>query len=270
MDDTLYHYIDPGFSHLEVHNYTLLVLINPTQFSLAVVHQHKLMVWRKPGLLSELNQPGEVQEVLNFNYQNIISGVTSSDFTLIPDALYQEADVASIARYLDVQSQDTVFAQPLDADNRIVFKLNQTATLAAARFDLSKTIFAASGWIKAIADTQPSGYDLYININENQADLVYFRHGKLLLFNTFECTNADELAYYALFVAEQLKLTPADTNVIVNGLISEGNAYHNRLSNFFKLAALSTVQLLDMPEHLPKQELLTLSALTLCASLADV
>jgi hypothetical protein len=271
MDDTLYHYIDPGFSHLQVQNYTLLVLINPTQFSLAVVHQQKLMVWRKPGPLSELNQPGEVQEVLNFNYQKVISGVTSSEFTLVPETLFRKADVTAIARYLNVQSHDTVFTQTLDTDNHIVFKLNETATLAAARFDLSKTVFAPSGWIQAIAGSQPSGYNLYININENRFDLVYFRQGKLLLFNNFEYANADELAYYLLFAAEQLKLNPKDADVQVSGTVTLGDANLKRLSGFFKSAGINPLQLLDTPESLPnKQELLPLSALTICASLADV
>ncbi|MBS7564553.1 DUF3822 family protein [Mucilaginibacter sp. Bleaf8] len=270
MDDTLYHYIDPGFSHTQVHNYTLVVLIGSAQFSLAIVHQHKLMVWRKPAPLSELAQPGEVQEVLNFAYQSILSGAKSSAFTLVPQPLFKTETVAQVARFLDVQPQDTVFAQPLDTENHIVFKLNETSTMAAARFDLGQTLFGASGWIQAIAGNQPSEYNLYININENRFDLVYFRQGKLLLFNTFECANADELAYYTLFVTEQLNLTAADVNVLLSGSVNEGDAYVQRLANFYKSATINSVQVIDIPEHLPKHQLLALSALTLCASLADV
>jgi hypothetical protein len=270
MNDTLYHYIDPGFSHTQVGNYTLLLLLNPVNFSLAVMHKEKLMVWRKTAPLSELNMPGEVQEVLGFSYQEVVPGITSANFALVPQSLFETDNVADVARYLNVQPTDTVFAQPLDADNHIVFKANATLTKAAARFDSGKIVFGAGGWIKAIALHTPSNYNLYLNVNDGQLQIAHFRHSKLHLYNTFEISHEDELAYYTAFVCQQLKLDMALTTIVLSGDITNGNTgYHQILGDIFKTVELNDITVAEIPQGLPKHQLLPLTALQLCASLAD-
>ncbi|WP_345950731.1 DUF3822 family protein [Mucilaginibacter sp. PAMB04274] len=270
MNDTLYHYIDPGFSHTQVGNYTLLLLLNAQSFELAVMHGQKLMVWRKAAPLAEITQPGEVQEVLSFSFHDIITGINTPYFTLVPQTLFEKDQVTEVARYLDVQATDTVFAQVLDANNQVVFKTQEALTLAAGKFDLQKVTFGSAGWILAIEANMPSNYSLYVNLHATTFDIAYFRHGKLHLYNTFEFTHEDELAYYNAFVCQQLKLDMSLTTVILSGEIMAGdNRYHNILSNFFKTVELNTISVAELPASLPNHQLLALTSLSLCASLAD-
>ena len=270
MNDTLYHYIDPGFSHTQVGNYTLLLLLSANDFSLAIMHKQKLMVWRKTAPLSEFTQPGEVQEVLGFGYDEVITGLLSPHFTLVPNSLFEKDSIASVAYFLDVHATDRVFAQRLDADNQIVFKTGDLITNAAARFDLDKIWFGATGWIQAITNNQPSAQHLYLNLNADLFEVAYFKHGKLHLYNTFEFTHEDELAYYTVFVCQQLKLDMREMNIVLSGNIANGdNRYHSILSNIFKAVELNTIAVAEIPDSLPKHQLLALTALPLCASLAD-
>jgi len=270
MNDTLYHYIDPGFNHTQVSNYTLLLLLNPVSFSLAVMHGQKLMVWRKSALLSELNQPGEVQEVLGFAFKNVITGIRSAHFTLVPNELFDNNSVTDVARYLNVHTTDTVFAQPLNADNHIVFKINEAVTMAAARYDLPKALFGAAGWLQAIATNNPLASQLYVNLTDGICEVAYFKQGKLHLYNTFAFTHEDELAYYTIFVCQQLNLEVSTVTVILSGDVEPGdNRYHNLLGNFFNAVELNNIVVANIPETMPKHQLLALTALTQCASLAD-
>lgn len=271
MNDTLYHYIDPGFSHMAVGNYTLLLLLDAAHFQLAVMQGQKLMVWRKTAPLHEFNQPGsEAQEVLNFKYGEVITGVCTPYFTVIPEELFSEDTATQAARYLDVQLTDSIFAQPLDTYNQVVFKINETLSTAAARFDLQKVVFGASGWLQAIAANTPSAYNLYLNLYESRFELAFFRHGKLHLYNTFEYTHEEELAYYTVFACQQLKLDLAMVNVILSGAVAPADRrYHNLLGSMFKSVELSTISIANIPDTLPAHQLLSLTALPLCASLAD-
>jgi hypothetical protein len=270
MNDTLYHYIDPGFSHTAVGNYTLLVQLNAVSFTLAVMHGEKLMVWRKTAPLSEFTQPGEVQEVLGFGYQNVITGIASNHFTLVPQELFEPENITNVARFLDVQPADNIFVQPLNTANQIIFKAGDTITIAAARFNLKQAVFGASGWLQAIAAQQPAEQRLYLNLNEGDFDVAYFEQGKLLLYNTFEFTHEDELAYYTVFVCQQLKLDMSAINIVLSGNIAAGdNRYHNLLADFFKTVELHNTPVAQIPDHLPKHQLLALTALPLCALLAD-
>jgi hypothetical protein len=270
MNDTLYHYIDPGFSHTQVGNYTLLLLLSANAFSLAVMHKQKLMVWRKTAPLAEFTQPGEVQEVLGFSYHEVITGLQSSHFTLVPQSLFEQDSVANVARYLDVNPTDRVFAQTLDADNYVVFKTGEAITTAAARFDLDKVCFGATGWIQAIAANQPSASHLYLNLNSDRFEVAYFKQSKLHLYNTFEFTHEDELAYYTVFACQQLKLDMSATTVVLSGNIATNdNRYQAILGDIFKAVELNSIVVTEIPETLPKHQLLSLTALSLCASLAD-
>jgi len=271
MNDTLYHYIDPGFSHTAVGNYTLLLLLGPANYSLAIMQGQQLMVCRKTSPLSELSQPGsEVQEVLDFKYKDVITGVCTPYFTLIPEDLFEPDTATEAARYLDVTVADSVFAQPLDQHNQIVFKANEALSTAAARFDLQKVVFAASGWIQAIAANTPLGYQLYLQVFEDRFDLAYFKQGKLHLYNTFEYTHEEELAYYTVFACQQLKLDLSLITVILSGTVDTGNERFGPLLNrIFKAVEIAQIKVAVIPDTLPAHQLLALTALPLCASLVD-
>ncbi len=271
MNDSLYHYIDPDFSHLQVSSYKLLLWVGEQGFSLAIMHRNKLMVWRKPAPLAELTQPGEVQEVLNFNYHEVITGISSPYFTLVAQSLYNTGQVKDVARYLDVAPTDTVYAQPLDALNHVVFKVTETISQAINRFDATQAVFGPSGWIQAIEANQPSVDELYLNINGDRVEIAHFKKGRLNLFNTFEFTHEEELAYYAVFVCQQLKLDLRSLSVKLSGDIAPGDErYQHLLQDIFGSATLNTLAVANAPEHLPQHQLLALTALSLCASLADV
>jgi hypothetical protein len=271
MNDTLYHYIDPGFSHTAVGNYTLLLLLGTADFQLAVMQDQKLLVWRKTAPLAEFTQPGgEVQEVLGFEYRDVITGICTPYFTLVPEELFDPSITTEVARYLDVQLTDSVFAQPLDTHNQIVFKTNKALSTAAARFDLQKVVFGASGWIQAIAANTPLAYNLYLNLHDDRFDLAYFRQGKLHLYNTFEYTHEDELAYYTVFACRQLKLNVAQHTVVISGALTATNdGCITLLGSIFDAVEINSITVATIPQTLPVHQLLALTALPLCASLAD-
>jgi hypothetical protein len=270
MNDSLYHYIDPEFSHQQVNNYKLLLMVNEASFSLAIMHRNKLMVWRKPAPLTELNQPGEVQEVLNFGYHEVITGINSPYFTLIAESLFNADQVKDVARYLDVAPADVVYAQPLDAFNHVVFKVPESLSQALNKFDVKQAVFGASGWIQAIEANQPSANEVYLNLHEGRVEIAHFDKGRLNLFNTFEFTHEEELAYYAVFVCQQLKLDLHTLDIKLSGDIAPGDErYQHLLQNIFGTVSLNTLAVTSIPERLPQHQLLALTALTLCASLAD-
>jgi len=269
MNDSLYTFKDAGFDNQQATDCSLLLLIADDHFSFAITREQQLMAWGRRCALNELTEPHELADVLALNYQNVITGVQPDAFTLLPESLYQSALASDAARYLNVQAIDTVFAQPLDVHNRIVFKINETVTAAAAGFDLRKAIFGPAGFVKCIAVNQPSAYHLYININYRTFDVAYFRQGKLTLLNNFAHTDEDELIYYILFVAEQLKLDPATTTLIVSGDVSTGDSQFKKLASYFINIQLNSQQVMQLPPEVPAQQILALSALSLCASLVE-
>ena len=267
MSDHIYNYRDNNLSLYQVNsNYTLLLQIYPASFSYAITYQNKLMAWAEDCALELLDDPGDAHELLNFDYKNVVAAVPATGFTLIPNALFSEERVADIARFLDVKPSERVFAQPLDEDNHIIYKVEEAVAITAEIFGLQKTVFAAKGWVNAIANSYPSADNLYLNIDKKQVELLYFAAGKLRFYNTFGFNNPDELAYYAAFVAKELALKPKNINIVLSGDINVDDKNATRLAEFFNGVEQNYLKPLELPTDTFSHQILALAALSLCVS----
>ena len=62
---------------------------------------------------------------------------------------------------------------------------------------------------------------LYLNINSNHMELIYFVKNKLIFYNRFDFSTKEDIIYYLLFTIDQLKLNPEEIPLIITGNISE-------------------------------------------------
>jgi len=267
MIDQITSYRDPDLSLYQVNsNYTLLLQVYPATFSYAIVYEDKLQAWAKDCELLVLDEPGSEHELLNFEYKKVVIGLQSTGFTLVPNALYNEDKIADFARFLDVKSNEKIFAQPLDADNHIIYKVDERVVETAGIYGLRKTVFVNKGWINAITNNNPSNQTFYINIDKEQADILNFNNGKLRFYNSFSFNNPDELAYYAAFVAQELQLKPKDVNLVLSGDFEETDENAARLSEFFGSVEKNYLNVLHFPLEVSANQLPALAALSLCVS----
>ena len=61
---------------------------------------------------------------------------------------------------------------------------------------------------------------LYLNIDLNHFEIIYFQDNKLIFYNTFDYSTKEDVIYYLLFTIDQLKLNPEKTPLIISGSIS--------------------------------------------------
>jgi len=267
MTDQLTSYRDPDLSLYQVNsNYTLLLQIYPATFSYAIVYEDKLQAWARDCDLSVLDEPGTEHELLTYDYKKVVVGLQSTGFTLIPNALYNEHRIADFARFLDVKANEKIFAQPLDADNHIIYKVDERVVETASIYGLRKTVFINRGWINAVEGNNPSNEAFYLNIDKEQVDILAFNNGKLRFYNSFSFSNPDELVYYTALVAQQLDLQPKDINLVVSGDFEETDTNASRLSEFFGSVERSYLNVLHFPLEVSANQLPALAALSLCVS----
>jgi len=267
MSDHIYNYRDTHLSLYQVNsNYHLLLQIFPASFSYAITYQNKLLAWARDCDLKVLDDPGDDHELLTFNYTKVAVGLQPSGFTLVPNALFSEEKVADFARFLDVKPGEKVFAQRLDADNCIIYKVDEKVAATAQIYGLQNAVFVNKGWINTITSSNPPEHNLYLNIDKTTVDILHFVNGKVRFYNSFEFTNPDELAYYAAFVAQELQLTPRDLNLVVSGDINIDDKNGLRLAEFFNGVEQNELPVLSFPAEVFPHQLLSLAALSLCVS----
>ncbi|MDB5287304.1 MAG: hypothetical protein JWR05_2253 [Mucilaginibacter sp.] len=266
MSEHRHYFTDESLSLNQAHSYNLLLQINANSFNYAITFNNQLLSWAEDYPLDELKDPKALRDVLTANYKQVIIGLVSTGFTLLPNSLFDKDHVADVARLLDVQDNENVYFQAADKDNVIIYKVNHDLTTNLADFDNPTVNHKAIGWITAIAKNKPADTSLYVNIANDTAEFLTFSNTSLRFYNCFTYKNHEELAYYSAFVAQELKLEPQTTSIIMSGDVNDTDKCVAYLAEFFNEVKLNTIELLELPQKVDSHKILTLAALSLCAS----
>jgi len=265
MGEINYSYQHEDFNLSLAYYYTLVLQVNSTHFTYAVVYDDKLMALAEHCNLEELVNPTGMADELFANFKNIVVGVDADSFTLVPAELYNTDKVAGYARFLDVKEDEKVLAQQLDPDNFIIYKITAPVFEAIEKFDLNRCIYSSKGWINAITSTNPAYNTIYVNIEEGRAELLRFKNGKVRLYNTFEYKTSDDLAYAVSMVFKQMGVLQREIHLSLSGS-ALNKEYKARLADFFPVVDVNKLRIVKLPEELNPAQWLKLSALLLCVS----
>ncbi len=265
-DNNHNNYHDSNFNLNEASGYTLLIQAQAATFDYAIVDETRLLVYVQNSPVDELTNPKHLKSLLAANYKKVVVGLPATALTLIPNSLYSDEHAAQYARFLDVGDNEKVLIQPLDDDNKIIYKTTATTVGAVERFGLQNTVYAAKGSIKSIANSNPGIGSLYLELGDEAVQFLYFASGKLRFFNTFEFYNADELVYFTALVCEELNLKASEVTLILSGNVSPGDTQLNRLIDFYPKVDVTTLRVLELPDQIATHKILSLVALSLCES----
>ena len=265
MTEQTYTYRDSTLNLNQAGNYTLLLQINTQSFNYAIV-DHGVMVANETNCnADELTKPDRLFAQLNAEYKNVIIGLPANGFTLIPTPLFDAEHIADIAKLLDVKDNENVLAQHLDADNYVVYKADKQLVASVTSFDIKNIVFAPKGWLNAIERSSPSNGYLFLNFEEAQVEFAYYKGNKLRFYNKFEFANIDELIYYTLLVSNELELKQQNTTLVVSGNITTGDINYTTLAQYYSNIRLNTIETVELPDDIRSHQILSLSALYLCA-----
>jgi len=266
MSENRHHYTSDDLSLTQAHSYTLLLQVDANSFNYAVLTGKQLLAWGENYSLDELRDPQLLRDILTANYQQVIAGLASTGFTLLPQSLFDSNRIADVARLLDVSNTEKVNAEALDSQNIIIYKVDEMLTYAIKDLDNQKAVFTDTGWIKAIAADSPLSNNVYLNIGNDVVSVVNFTNSKLRFYNNFTVKNHEELAYFCALVTTELGIKPEDAKLIISGDINNSDRYFTYLKEFFGTVELNNIRLLTLADKVTPHKILSLSALSLCAS----
>jgi hypothetical protein len=264
MSDNNNTYTDNSFTLYHAYSYTLLLQVEASTFSYAVVYQNRLVASAQNCDLDELAHPKQLSELLTATYRKVIIGLAPTGLTLIPKSIFSEEHIADFARFLDVKENEKVFAQAFDNENNIIYKTPGTVFSAVEKFGLQNTVYTAQGWVKAIRNSHPSDSSLYIDLGKNAVQFAWFSLGSLRFYNTFEIKSEDELVYFCTLVSGELNLKPQQTTLVLSGDVVADDNNMRRLGSFYPKIEINGIKILELPGNIPSHQLLALAALTLC------
>jgi hypothetical protein len=267
MSNSRYNYYDPEYNPDQSEGNDLLILITGDVFSFAVLQleSNKVLVWGEQYTLAELAEPDALKAILLAKYHHVKLAVQTHSFTIIPKELFDGSKVATYGQFLTKKPADNILVNKLDDNNYVVFKVSEEIGKAiTAHFDLQSVCFAGKAWVVAVNFARPYTQPLYINVEGDVIQLLYFNGDKLAFYNNFEFNNADELMYYTVLVANELDLNLDATSVILSGDITHSDKKIQRVNDLLPKVYFNQNHIVELPAGFIPHQILMLAGLSLC------
>jgi hypothetical protein len=163
---------------------------------------------------------------LGGQFHSVYGIIGNSRFTLIPEALYIENEKESYFNFLHEQETGesvlsdrishlgiyTVYSIPATC-REYINKLFPKVTLCHI-----SSVLISNIWMSA---KNMTGCKVFLNLREEQFDLLAFEGNQLKYSNAFRFHTAEDIAYYVIFVFEQLNLNPEEVHLALLGNIDK-------------------------------------------------
>jgi uncharacterized protein DUF3822 len=244
-------YFDKSFRESQTRNYTLSIqlCLNNLVFTILNIEKNKFLGLEAYSFsdIENANQlPSYLGQVLNnrpsfaFPYESVYLLYQNRFSTLIPQPLFIEENKNL---YLG-------FNQPFQEDSRIVFDQlknndavniyylpNMVVQKAKDFWPNVKIMHFSSALIESLSmnfKNKVSPKTLFVNLQNDCFDIVYFKENKLHYYNSFDYRTKEDFIYFLLITIDQLMLNPEEVELLLLGDIDKTSSCYSMINQYIK------------------------------------
>lgn len=259
MDDFILNdrYFDPEAVRLSSHFSQIFILPGPASFQYAILDTEKnlfvgLADYRLPENMenswqytARLNRIFSSDPFLQKKYPAVVFGIDSPYHLLVPAELYEPGKAKSLLElHFRLPENIITAADRLEEAGTYHVFGNEDIIQGFIREKAADSLIVhrSTALIKAVyllhrQHNEPSA--VYLNLNENQLDIVFFRNGQLEFFNSFPYREKEDILYFTLYTLEQLDLRPDGIRLIVSGNFDGGAETEALLRQYIRMVAFT-------------------------------
>lgn len=238
--------IDESFDLKKSTQYHLSILSDENSFAFAVLdtNSNKHLV-----LQSGIKHPFSGIEILQHSFKSVTCAVAHNKFSLIPNALFDESNKESLLGFNHrVESEDKVLSNTLhNLDARNLFTISKDFESETRKhFSNVHFIHSSTAFIEGllVQNKNNTTKKVFANFFPEHMEIVILEGRKLLFTNAFKYKTPEDIAYYLLFVYEQLHLNPESIELVLSGDIEKSSSQHALLYNYIR-----HVKFASLPEN---------------------
>jgi hypothetical protein len=176
---------------------------------------------------------------LGCTYRSVKGIISNSRFTLIPEALYLEEEKEKYFSFLhDREAGDAVYSDQLEhLEIRSVYSIPGRLKREVDHVFPKVTVFHISTvlirnlWMNAKNITSQK---VFLNMRDSQFDVLVFDGRQLIYCNSFHFMTPEDIAYYLIFVFEQLNLNPEETGLTLLGSVERYSPVYDLLFRYIR------------------------------------
>jgi hypothetical protein len=163
---------------------------------------------------------------LGGQFHSVNGIIGNSRFTLIPEALYIESEKESYFNFLHENETGEVVLSDRIAHLGIytVYSIPGSCrkevdkVFPKVAFCHISSVLISNIWMNV---KNMTGCKVFLNLRDGQFDLLAFEGNQLKYCNTFHFLTAEDIAYYVIFVFEQLNLNPEEVPLALLGNVDK-------------------------------------------------
>lgn len=237
--------VDESFDINKSNQYHLSILSSENGFANAVLdtNTNKYLVLN----FSKVANFGKVDIASSF--KSVTCAIAHNKFTLIPSALFDEENKESLLGFNhEVKEGEEIISNTLhNLDAKNLFTVSKSFVSEIRKhFPNANFIHSSTSLIEGllVQNKNNSGKKVFANFYSNYFEIVILEGRELLFSNAFKYKTSEDIAYYILFVYEQLHLNPETIELILSGEIEKTAKEHSLLYTYIR-----NVKFVSLPEN---------------------
>ena len=210
-------------------------------FSVLDTNTNKYLVLKKINNFSDFSPLGEGN-----NWASITCAVSHNKFTLVPSAIFDDENKKSFLGFNHpIESGEKVHSDILTSiEARNLFTISADfESMIRKHFINVHFIHNSTSFIEGLLvqnknlplrQTGNSDKRVFADFHSSYFEIVILNGRELLFSNAFTYKAPEDIAYYILFVYEQLRLNPEEIELVLSGEIEKTAEEHTLLYNYIR------------------------------------
>ena len=225
---------------LDVHGFSLCIYDPEKNKIIGLVEQHFEGLENESGINTQLDSLLIKIPWLGFPFLRISMVYRTPVSTLLPQALFNKTNAALYLEFNHVHPKENriVFDHVKHSDAVNVYSLPKTiiekikTTWPNVLLKHSSTCLIEN--LHVLVKNKSDDNSLFLNVEENSFDLIYFKHNKLHFINQFAFNTKEDFIYFLLTAIEQLKLNPESVELLLSGKIDKSDALYEIIYRYIR------------------------------------
>ena len=249
--------VDDSFSVQDTRNYGLYIQFDESNFTYTVLDlkRNKFLALQQMKKNEFSSRPASGQHT-SFNdflksilnavpwlknpYKQVKIAYEGPKFTLIPAALFDAREAENYIKLnFPLTNEETVLNDhliPLDSYQVYAMPVSTLNSIKAffssARINHLSSVITESIWVnyknRIIANR------VFLDMREKRFDLMIYDGRQMTYFNSFSVSGAEDIAYYLIFVLEQLNLNPENIHAVLLGAVERNSHLYELLNRYVR------------------------------------
>lgn len=210
-------------------------------------------------------------ELKSKNYKTININWLNKHFTMVPSSFYVEEKAKEVLEFnVGAVENELVFTNDVLGDIKLIYSIPTELKNAIDKLFPHHNLkhFGFSSIQLFLTHFQLKNTDVFLNVHEQQIELLIKKDKKLLLYNVFNAKSDEDVLYYLLFSIEQFNLNPLTLKLAFSGNRATDDELFKAIKKYLKYAEVvvsdKIIKRKDVFETLPHHYYFSLLNRVLC------